>query len=112
MQARAWRPPLPPATSTVRRRPGRRRIRSTRWRTWPHMRLGSTPARTTREAGVTLLYVAVSMFPVLGMAALAVDLTTLYAARSDAQRAADAAALAPAQAFVVTGYTPDLSGGS
>ena len=38
---------------------------------------------------------------VLAMAALAIDVATLYLARSEAQRAADAAALAAARAFIV-----------
>ena len=41
------------------------------------------------------------------MAALAVDVVTLYVARSEMQRAADAAALAAAKAFVDSGVTSD-----
>ena len=41
----------------------------------------------------------------LAMAALAVDVVTLYVARSEMQRAADAAALAGAKAFVDSGVT-------
>ena len=37
------------------------------------------------------------------MAALAIDVTTLYVARGEMQRAADAAALAGAKAFVDSG---------
>jgi len=44
--------------------------------------------------------VAVSLFALIGIAALAIDLTTLYVARGEMQRAADAAALAGAKAFV------------
>jgi hypothetical protein len=42
---------------------------------------------------------------VLGMAALAIDVATLYLAKSEAQRAADAAALAAAKAFIVAAVT-------
>lgn len=44
------------------------------------------------------------------MAALAVDIVALYFARSEAQRAADATALAAAKMFVFTGYTTNSSG--
>ena len=53
-----------------------------------------------RQQGVTLLLVAIIMFVVLAMAALAIDVSTLYVAHSEAQRAADAAAIAAARAFV------------
>jgi putative Flp pilus-assembly TadE/G-like protein len=49
--------------------------------------------------------VAVALVVVLGMAALAVDVTFFYAAHSQAQKAADAAALAGAKAFVSSGFT-------
>src|SRR4029077_7247008 len=39
------------------------------------------------------------------MAALAIDIATLYVARGEAQRAADAAALAGAKMFATSGYT-------
>jgi Flp pilus assembly protein TadG len=64
------------------------------------------------QRGVTFLLVAMTMFVVLAMAALAIDVAVLYAVRSEAQRAADAAALAAARAFVITGYASDASGGS
>jgi uncharacterized membrane protein len=51
--------------------------------------------------------VAVSLVALLGMAALAIDVVTLYVARSEMQRAADAAALAGAKAFVDSGITSD-----
>jgi hypothetical protein len=44
----------------------------------------------------------------LVMAALAIDISTLYLAHSEAQRTADAAALAGARAFVVSATTSDL----
>jgi hypothetical protein len=46
----------------------------------------------------------------LALAALAIDLTTLYVARSEAQRAADAAALAGAKIFATSGFTSGMLG--
>lgn len=55
------------------------------------------------ERGVSLLLVAASLVALLAAASLALDLGLLYVARSEAQRAADAAALAGASAFVTSG---------
>jgi Flp pilus assembly protein TadG len=52
--------------------------------------------RRRREHGQTIILVAVAMVGLLGMVALAIDVVTLYVARSEMQRAADAAALAGA----------------
>lgn len=52
------------------------------------------------EKGAALAIVAVSMVVILGMGALAVDMGMLIKQREDAQRAADAAALAGASAYV------------
>ena len=49
------------------------------------------------ERGVTLVLVAITIFAMLGVAALAVDLVTLYVSKAEAQRVADAAALAGAK---------------
>jgi hypothetical protein len=49
--------------------------------------------------------VAVSIVSLLAVSALAIDLTTLYVARGEIQRAADSAALAGAKAFVDSGVT-------
>jgi hypothetical protein len=57
------------------------------------------------ERGVTILLVAVALVVMLGLAALGIDVVTLYVARTEAQRAADAAALAGARAFVASGFT-------
>jgi hypothetical protein len=60
------------------------------------------PSRSNRrsnERGGTLVLVSVALFALLGVAALAIDLGMLMDARSEAQRAADAAALAGADAF-------------
>jgi len=59
------------------------------------------------ERGQTILLVAMSIVSLLAMAALAIDVVTLYTARSEIQRAADAAALAGAKAFVDSGVTSD-----
>src|SRR6266496_5978181 len=57
------------------------------------------------QAGQTIALVAVSMVSLLAVAALAIDLTTLYVAKGEIQRAADSAALAGAKAFVDSGIT-------
>jgi Flp pilus assembly protein TadG len=58
------------------------------------------------ERGVVILLVAVFLLFVVGaMAALAIDVVTLYTARSEAQLAADAAALAGARALANSGMT-------
>lgn len=59
------------------------------------------------ERGVTLLLVAVAMLAIIGMAALAIDVVTLYLAREEAQRSADAGALAGARILSLTGVTGD-----
>jgi hypothetical protein len=57
------------------------------------------------ERGITIVLVAISLLSLLGMAALAIDVSTLYMAHGEAQRAADAAALAGARMFAASGYT-------
>ena len=63
-----------------------------------------------KEAGMTLFMVAALLFVLLGMAALSIDLVALDVNRSEAQRAADAAALAGAKKFLpfVKGGTPQF----
>src|SRR4029077_9665964 len=63
--------------------------------------------RRRGEHGQTIILVAVAMVGLLGMVALAIDVVTLYVAKSEMQRAADAAALAGAKAFVDSGVTSD-----
>jgi Flp pilus assembly protein TadG len=68
--------------------------------------------RTTRHAragerGVTMLLVVLAMLSMLAVVALAIDVITLYSARSETQRAADAAALAAAKMLVDMGVTTD-----
>jgi hypothetical protein len=60
---------------------------------------------THPEKGQTIAIVAAAMMGVLIMATLAIDLATLYVAHGEIQRAADAAALAGAKAFVDSGMT-------
>jgi len=52
------------------------------------------------------------MVILIAMAALAIDLTTLYVARGEMQRTADAAALAAAKAMVDSGVTNNPSNGT
>jgi Flp pilus assembly protein TadG len=53
----------------------------------------------SRERGVALAFVAVSLVAMLALGAMAVDLSMLMDARAEAQRAADATALAGADAY-------------
>jgi putative Flp pilus-assembly TadE/G-like protein len=69
------------------------------------MRSARNTSRRKGERGVTILLVAVALVVMLGMAALGIDVVTLYVARTEAQRAAEAAALAGARAFVASGFT-------
>ncbi|PYO65688.1 MAG: pilus assembly protein TadE, partial [Gemmatimonadetes bacterium] len=52
------------------------------------------------ETGSVIVIVALTLLVLLCFLALGIDLGMLYTARTDAQRAADAAALAGASAFV------------
>ena len=63
------------------------------------------------QQGVIITLVAVFMLFVIGaMAALSIDVVTLYTARSEAQLAADAAALAGARVLANSGMTSDTTG--
>ncbi len=57
------------------------------------------------ERGAMLVLVAVSLIVLLAASALAIDLGMLYVARNQAQRTADAAALAGAYTFITSGCT-------
>lgn len=59
------------------------------------------------ETGSVLLIVAASMIVLLAISAFAIDMANFYLARAQAQRAADAAALAGASAFVSSGCTAE-----
>jgi Putative Flp pilus-assembly TadE/G-like len=75
--------------------------------TWPESGDKAAICRSPGERGQTLILVAVAMVSLLAMAALAIDVVTLYVARGEMQRAADAAALGAAKAFVDSGITSD-----
>src|ERR1700691_2342618 len=60
-----------------------------------------------RERGVTMALVAASIAVVIAMAALSIDVGTLYEASAEAQRSADAAALAAARVLSISGMTGD-----
>src|SRR5688572_26769704 len=59
--------------------------------------------QSRNQRGMTLVMVAASLVMLLGAAGLAIDLVSLYVARSEAQRTADAAALAGAQSLAESG---------
>jgi putative Flp pilus-assembly TadE/G-like protein len=66
----------------------------------------SIPHRT-RERGVTMALVALAVVGVVAMAGLSIDVGTLYQASAEAQRAADAGALAAARIISMQGLTGD-----
>ena len=57
------------------------------------------------ERGQTLLLVVICIAVLVGMAALAIDIATLYTAHNETRRAAEAAALAGAQTIATSGVT-------
>lgn len=59
------------------------------------------------EHGMTMILVAAAMVAIIGMAVLSIDVVTLYLAKEEAQRSADAAALAAARLLSVSGITGD-----
>jgi len=61
----------------------------------------------TQERGITMLLVAVAMVAIIGMAALSIDVITLYLAREEAQHSADSAAVGAAKVLSVSGITGD-----
>ena len=65
--------------------------------------------RLRKESGVTLLMVAVGMFALLSMAVISLDVVNVYMSSNQAQKAADAAALAGAEALASSGTTSDPS---
>lgn len=64
----------------------------------------------TRDRGATLVIVAFALLLIMGLAALAVDLGFFYVARTEAQRAADAGALAGATTFAISSCTSGTTG--
>jgi hypothetical protein len=65
-------------------------------------------SRRSSSRGVALLSFAFGMTLFMGAVGMAVDLAYLYTARVEAQRSADAAALAAANDFANSGYTSGL----
>lgn len=59
------------------------------------------------ERGITMVLVAMAMVAIVAMAALSIDVVTLYLAREEAQRSADAAALGAARVLSLSGVTGD-----
>lgn len=59
------------------------------------------------ERGVTMILVALAMVAIIAMAALSIDVVTLYLAREEAQRSADSAAIAAAKIISLSGLTGD-----
>jgi Putative Flp pilus-assembly TadE/G-like/Putative Tad-like Flp pilus-assembly len=63
-----------------------------------------------------MVLVAIAMVAIIAMAALSIDVITLYLAREEAQRAADAGALAAARVISISGVTgtagPDSDSGA
>ena len=64
------------------------------------------------ERGVTMVLVATALVAIMAMAALSIDVVTLYLANAEAQRSADAAALAAARILSLTGMTGDPANGT
>jgi Flp pilus assembly protein TadG len=61
----------------------------------------------SRERGFTMALVTVALVTIIAMAALSIDIGTLYQAKAEAQRAADAAALTAARMISISGITGD-----
>src|ERR1035438_8342918 len=61
----------------------------------------------SNERGFTMALVAMAMVAIISMAALSIDIGTLYEAKAEAQRAADAAALTAARVISISGITGD-----
>ncbi|HET6176272.1 MAG TPA: pilus assembly protein TadG-related protein [Candidatus Sulfotelmatobacter sp.] len=78
----------------------------------PAIRRSRGLSQDRQEQGVTLVLVAVAMVAIIAMAALSIDAVTLYLAREEAQRSADAAALAAARLISISGITGDPTNAS
>jgi Putative Flp pilus-assembly TadE/G-like len=76
------------------------------------MRYRRISRKQSQERGQTIALVALTIVTLLAMAALAIDVVTLYVAKGEVQRAADAAALVAAKAFVDSGVTSDPANAS
>lgn len=67
----------------------------------------NSKAERHSERGVTMILVALAMIAIIAMAALSIDVITLYLAKLEAQRAADTAAVAAAKVIALSGITGD-----
>lgn len=76
------------------------------------MRERAEMGETRSQRGMSIFIIAVGLTLLLAIAGLSIDLASLYVARSEAQRSADAAALAGAEDFIQSGYTSGLVGQS
>jgi len=76
------------------------------------VRFGNISRKQSQERGQTIALVALTIVTLLAMAALAIDIVTLYVAKGEVQRAADAAALVAAKAFVDSGVASDPTNSS
>jgi hypothetical protein len=65
-------------------------------------------SRRIGQRGSSLFIVAAAMVTLIGLLGVAIDLVALYLGKSEAQRAADGAALAGATQFVTSGFTSGL----
>jgi Putative Flp pilus-assembly TadE/G-like len=70
------------------------------------------PRQVRDQRGVTMILVALAMVAIIAMAALSIDVITLYLAREEAQRSADAGALAAARVISISGLTGDPANSS
>jgi Putative Flp pilus-assembly TadE/G-like len=68
-------------------------------------RLRADRSKRHSERGVTMVLVATAMVAIIGIAALSIDVITLYLARQEAQRSADSAAMAAARVISLSGMT-------
>src|ERR1700757_4642349 len=59
------------------------------------------------ERGVTMIFVALAMVAIIGMAVLSIDVVILYLAKEEAQHSADLAALAAARVLSLSGVVGD-----
>jgi len=71
------------------------------------VRQRSHAKRHSAERGFTMALVTVALVAIIAMAALSIDIGTLYQAKDEAQRAADAAALTAARMISISGITGD-----
>jgi hypothetical protein len=75
-------------------------------------RVQSVGPDRSHERGVTMALVALAMVAIIAVAVLSIDVITLYLAREEAQRSADAGALAAARMISISGMTGDPNNSS